>query len=333
MGIYFLISLLCLSLTFKLYLQTKTKLPKDEKKNIFLTIMIVGVIYIAIDLLKIGVVNDLFTFPIFTQKVIYAIHCITSVLLSYRWFAFAQCMQDSMLHQHRILKLFCMLPMLFLAITSFLSIWTELFFLVDTNGKIINGNLSTLQFILTDGYIFFTIAQILLKMLLTHDSEKKNNYMIIISYFSFPIIFGISQTLHPNIPYLCIGITLASLQHFLFSVSVEKEREISNSKIHSLTYLFISSYYLELKTKTWQYLSGQKEKAAPYLNKQAPKDYEQAILLYATKHVHKDDRETYLTMCSPSYITEHLNKVYLLLHIKQLFYLLKLLFEYYNFLL
>ena len=113
-------------------------------------------------------------------------------------------------------------------------------------------------------------------------------------------------------PYLCMGITLASLQNYLFNVKFEQEREISTSKIQSLTQLFSSSYYLNLKTGKREFLNTKKVRVKNYLTgefyKEAPENHEEALLRYVNNYVHKDDKTICYTMCSRDYMKEHLSK-------------------------
>ena len=102
--------------------------------------------------------------------------------------------------------------------------------------------------------------------------------------------FCILQIFYQNLPLICIGITLSSLQNFLFNIKFEQEREISNAKIYSLTRLFIISYYVDLQTGEWQYVNtrGIKYSRRSQLSADALKHFNDAIQIYANHYVHED---------------------------------------------
>uniref|UniRef100_UPI004056E639 hybrid sensor histidine kinase/response regulator n=1 Tax=Agathobacter sp. TaxID=2021311 RepID=UPI004056E639 len=275
-------------------------------------IMLIGMAYIGIDILWGIIYADFIPIPICLQKIIYALFYAASGVLTYRWFVFVEYMQDSIFYKDPVLRQLRKIPMLIVVVISFLSIWTGSFFHIGENGEYIRGPLYVLQLCLTYGYIIFSAIKVLFLMFVTREFEKQNTYMIIVSYFTFPIIFGILQIANQDMPYLCIGITLASFQHYLFSVKFEQERAISASKIHSLTRLFTTSYYLDLQTEKWQYLSIRQKQTEPYFtgsfHVEEPENFKLAINMNADIFVHTDDRETYCTMCSRDYMLEHLNE-------------------------
>ncbi len=182
------------------------------------------------------------------QKIIYALFYSSSGVLTYCWFEFLEYMQDSAFYRIPLLKHISKIPVILVVTLSFLSIWTGSFFYIGENGEYCRGNLYTFQLFLTYGYLLFSEIKVLGHMILTKDVEKKNTFLITLSYIIFPIIFGVLQIFYQDLPLICIGITLSSLQYFLFNVKFEQEREISSSKIHSLSRLFIISYYVDLQT-------------------------------------------------------------------------------------
>lgn len=309
---YSLVSGLCLLLMVVLYLRMVTKVVRSEKRDIYVGIIIVGIIYLATDVLWGVIYDNLLPIPVFVQKIVYAVYYASSALLSYRWFAYVEYMQNSVFYKSGIIKWLAKVPMYFVVAVSFLSIWTETFFYIDADGMYCRGDLYVAQLVMTYGYIVFAAAKVAVRVFMTSDFEKQNSYLIMLSYFVFPVVFGILQITNQNSPFLCIGIALASLQTYLFYVNFEQEREVSSSKIHSLTRLFLSSYYINLQTGKFQYLSNEIEQMENYKTgefyKNAPKDYKDAIRMYAERFVCKEDREEYLRMCDSDYMVKHLNK-------------------------
>lgn len=310
-GMYSLISSFCLLAMLVLYLRMRAGVEQSEKRDIYMHIMIVGMLYLAMDVMWGVIYDDLLTIPLTMQKLIYATYYSTSAILCYRWFEYVEYMQDSVFHNHPVIKQLAKFPMYIVVVVSNMSIWTDSFFYINEEGMYVRGPYYVQQLLLTYGYIVFSAVKVTFRLFTTRNFEKQNTYLIMLSYFVFPVVFGALQITNQNMPYLCIGIALATLQTYLFNIKFEKERERSTSKIHSLTRLFISSYYLNLQTGRSEFLSNEGEKEESYLTgefyKNAPIIYEEAIQMYTDKFVHKEDKSMYKNMCSAQYMKRHLN--------------------------
>ena len=311
-GLYSVVAGLCLLLTFVLYIRMITSVERSEKRDIYVSIMTIGMFYLGLDTLWGIIFDKLLPIPLQIQEIIYVLYYAAAAIVSYRWFAYVEYMQESELYQNVKLRWLSKIPMYFVVIVSVLSLWTHSFFYIDEAGIYCRGPLYTLQLILTYGYIIFAAGKLLIRLLLTKEFEEQNTYLIMLSYFVFPVVFGVLQITNQNMPFLCMGIALATLQTYLFFVTFEKERELSSSKIHSLTRLFISSYFLDLHTGKREYLSTMEEVTQNYLTgdfyKEAPLDYEDAIRVYAERYVHPDDRGNYCTMCDRAYMSKTLSQ-------------------------
>ena len=311
-GLYSLVAGLCLLLTFILYMRMISSVVRSEKRDIYVSIMTVGMVYLGLDVLWGVIYDNLLPIPVPIQEIIYAMYYASSALLSYRWFAYVEYMQDSALYHNPKIRRITKIPMYFVVVVSILSIWTHSFFYIDAQGAYVRGPLYIAQLVLTYGYIVFAAGKLALRMFMTKEFEDQNTYMIMLSYFIFPVVFGVLQIAYHDMPFLCMGIAMATLQTYLFFVTFEKERELSTSKINSLSRLFISTYYLDLQTGKREYLSNAEEKIEEYLTgdfyKEAPEDHEDAIRVYADSYVHQEDRETYCNMCSRNYMAKTLSK-------------------------
>lgn len=311
-GTYSLVAGLCLVLTFVLYLRMISGVVRSEKRDIYVSIMTIGMIYLGLDVLWGVIYDNLLPIPIPAQEIIYSAYYASSAILSYRWFAYVEYMQDSVLYHNKKVRSFTKIPMLLVVAVSVLSLWTHSFFYIDAQGAYCRGPLYVGQLVFTYGYILFAAGKLTIQLMSTKDFETQNTYMITLSYFVFPVVFGVLQVAYHDKPFLCMGIAMATLQTYLFYVTFEKERELSSSKIHSLSRLFISSYYLDLQTGKREYLSNAEEQVEEYLTgkfyKEAPADYEDAIRVYADTYVHPDDKETYLNMSSRSYMERNLSR-------------------------
>ena len=311
-GLYSIVSGLCLLLVFILYLRMMSSVARSEKRDIYVSIMIAGMIYLATDVLWGVIYDSLLPIPSPVQKLIYAVYYAMASLISYRWFLYVEYMQESFIYKNQFARRISMIPMIFVVGISFLSMWTGMFFYINDQGLYCRGDWYIPQLVMTYGYIIFAAGKLTLRLLMTKDFEAQNTYMIMISYFVFPVVFGILQVYYPERPFLCIGVALATLQTYLFYVTYEKERELSSSKIHSLTRLFISSYFLNLQTGKSEYLSKEEERTEAFLTgdfyKNAPDRYEDAISAYVENFVHKEDQEKYISMTSKEFMVNNLSE-------------------------
>lgn len=310
-GTYSIVSGICLLTVFVLYMRIKMGVERSEKRDLYVDIMLMGMVYLAGDILWGVIYDDLIPIPIILQKFIYATYYATSGLLTYRWFVYVEYMQNSIFHNNPIIKQLSKLPMFFVVIVAYLSIWTGSFFYIAGDGVYTRGPLYVPQLVLTYGYLIFSAAKVVFRMFSTREFEEQNTYLIMLSYFIFPVVFGVLQVINQDMPYLCIGIALATLQTYLFNVNFEMERERSLRKIHSLSRLFISTYYVNLQTGRREYLSNEMEKQISYLTgdfyRKAPEGYEDSISVYAETFVHTEDKEKYRTMCDREYMKKNLN--------------------------
>ena len=311
-GLYSIVSGLCLLLMIVLYLRMMTSVARSEKRDIYVGIMTVGMVYLATDVLWGVVYDDLLPVPVAMQRLLYAVYYAGSAILSYRWFFYVEYMQESAFYKNPLMRKIAKIPMFFVVVVSGLSIWTGSFFYIDEQGAYCRGDWYAVQLILTYGYIIFAAGKVAAKMMATKDFETQNTYMIMLSYFIFPVVFGILQVANAEMPFLCIGIALATLQTYLFYVTYERERELSSSKIHSLTRLFLSSHYLNLQTDKGEILNKGESSERNYLTgdfyKEAPSLYSEAVQVYIEQYVHPEDREKYRKMCAKEFMVKTLSE-------------------------
>lgn len=310
-GTYSIVSGICLAVVFLLYMRIKLRVERSEKIDLYIDIMVIGMVYLAGDVLWGVIYDDLFTIPAIAQRFIYATYYAASSVLTYRWFVYVEYMQNSIFYNNTTAKWIGRVPMLFVVAVSYLSIWNGMFFYIAEDGSYVRGSWYIVQLVLTYGYLVFSAAKVVIRMFSTRDFEKQNTYLIMLSYFIFPVVFGVLQILNQNMPYLCIGIALATLQTYLFNVNFEMERELSTAKIHSLSRLFITSYYLDLQTGKREYLSSDAQLEEGYLTgdffKFAPESHEEAVQVYCEQYVHKEDRKAVFEKCKISYMKKHLS--------------------------
>ncbi len=310
-AMYSIISGICVFFVYIFYKRTKKGVEPSYKRDLFMNVMRAVLIYLAADMCWGIIFADLIPTTVIVEKIIYAIYYASSALMSYSWFLYTEYWQDSIFYKSTFLKYAAKVPMLWVVVASVLSIWNEYFFVIDADGVYQRGPGYLWQIVITYGYILLSAIKTSMHMFITRDFKQQNTYLIMLSHFAFPVVFGVLQITNQNQPYLCIGISLAVMQSYLFVQNFEMERELSYSKIHSLSRLFISSYYLDVKTGKREYLSGNEYEDMYYTGdfyKDAPEGHDEAIKEYVERFVHPEDKENFYTYCNREYMEKHLNK-------------------------
>ena len=300
-GTYSIICGVCVLVMFVLYLRMMKGVERSEKRDIYISLMTVGMAYLSLDMVWGALHDELIVVPLLLQKIIYAAYYSASAVLAYRCFFYVEYMQESVFYTNSIVRRIVRVPMYFVVIMAYVSIGTGYFFQVDPELGYVRGPGYVPQLVLTYGYIIFSAIKVTIRMFCTRNFEKQNTYLIMLSYFVFPVVFGVLQAFYYDMPYLCIGIALATLQTYLFNVNFEQERERSTNKIQSLTRLFMSSFYLDVQTGMREYLSAFQDREKQFLTgefyKDAPISHEDAVQMYTEKYVHVEDRKLFRTMC------------------------------------
>lgn len=148
-GLYSLVAGLCLLLTVVLYMRMISSVARSEKRDIYVSIMLVGMLYLGLDVLWGVIYDSLLPIPVPVQELIYSAYYASSATLSYRWFAYVEYMQDSALYHNPKIRTITKIPMFFVVAVSVLSLWTHSFFYIDAQGAYCRGPLYVAQLLLT----------------------------------------------------------------------------------------------------------------------------------------------------------------------------------------
>ena len=95
-GLYSIVSGVCLLLMFVLYLRMMTSVARSEKRDMYVGIMVMGMVYLVADVLWGVIYDNLLPIPVPVQKVIYALYYSCSAQISYRWFEYVEYVQKKL---------------------------------------------------------------------------------------------------------------------------------------------------------------------------------------------------------------------------------------------
>ena len=310
-SMYSVVSAICIFFVYAFYVRTKKGIEPSYKRDLFLRVVKVVLFYLTSDMFWGLIYADLIPTTLLFEKLIYVVFYALSAMVGYSWFLYVEYWQDSVFYKNTFLKYVSKVPMISVIIISVLSIWNGAFFTINADGEYQRGPLFIYQLIVTYGYILLSAIKTAIHMFLAKDIKRQNTYLVMLSHFVFPVVFGILQIFNQNFPFLCIGISLAVMQSYLYIQNFEVERDLSYSKIHSLSRLFVSSYYLDLETQKREFLSGTDKESVFYTGSfhlEAASTHDEAIGQYVEQFVHPDDKEMFYLKSSCEYIGKHLSR-------------------------
>ena len=102
--LYSVVSGICFFVVFILYLRIISGVDRSEKRDLYVDILVIGMVYLGLDVLWGIIYDNLLPIPYAIQQIIYAAYYSASAILSYRWFAYVEFMQDSLFYRKNTVK-------------------------------------------------------------------------------------------------------------------------------------------------------------------------------------------------------------------------------------
>lgn len=155
------------------------------------------------------------------SKALYAGYYFASGPTSYFWFLFSESVQHPMMDKRKMLL--CAIPLFILLLLSLLSLKTGWFFYVDALNEYHYGPVYWLSLVLTYGYVVVAVTRAYIESARPVGFALKRKYRAVASFGIPVLIAGVLQELFPDLPIMCVGITMA-LFYVFFSM---QEQQIS----------------------------------------------------------------------------------------------------------
>lgn len=122
----------------------------------------------------------------------------------------------------RWLRILIVMPLCVYLCFLFTNHFGRWIFFIDEAGKYRRGHLYVLQPLLSYGYFAIPAIRTLIAFFKKGPGENDKVKQSMVSFVFVPIIFGILQIVFQGTPWLCIGITIAILQLYLYTLSVDE---------------------------------------------------------------------------------------------------------------
>lgn len=136
------------------------------------------------------------------------IYYVSAVATGFFWFMFAEYSIDGWAKNKKRAGALCFIPVALNLVLGVASYWTGVLFSIDSTGHYMRGSMF---YINTISCYLYTVAASLHALIKSFSAEsimKKNEYRIIAGYVIFPFVIGILQIAFPNVPTVCLAMTL-----------------------------------------------------------------------------------------------------------------------------
>lgn len=194
---------------------------KPQEYRLFALLLVGAVIFFCMDgmwaLIEAGYIRAGYT----VSYLINLIYFIIAGILPFAWLVYTVRTGANSRFGKRWMNVILAVPLLVFLCLLLTNYWGNWIFYIDEAGKYNRGKLFFLQPLCSYGY--FTIPAVRTVIAFCKDGFKnKKVNQSIISFVFVPLIFGILQFVFDGSPWLCIGITIAVLQLYLYTLAVDE---------------------------------------------------------------------------------------------------------------
>lgn len=263
-------------------------------------------------------VYDKFAFLTFISKrnLVFSLSTILIVCTSFTaflWIDFIEYFNESNYDKNVNIKYIVAIPFGFLFFTILLNISSGILFDVDDEGVYSNGPYVAIIFVIENLYYFGALIRTITLFSKFNDDLKKQQCYAVFSFTIIPVFAGIGLIFNPFYPYYGMGYVLAAIIIYLFILSKEREKLItektvkdereqikrSTQMIDILSSDYSSVYYVNLDTETIiPYRVNDRTKMYLGNNDEASLKYMEQLKLYVNYDVSEDDQEGVLEFIS-----------------------------------
>lgn len=136
------------------------------------------------------------------------IYYVAAVATGYFWFMFAEFSIEGWAKNKKWAKTVCFIPVAMNLVLGVASYWTGILFSINESGHYERGSLFFINTISCYLYTVVASAHALIRSFSASSVMKKKEYRIIAGYVIFPFVIGILQIAFPEIPTVCVAMTL-----------------------------------------------------------------------------------------------------------------------------
>ena len=148
---------------------------------------------------------------------------ILGAVLPFTWYLYAGELQGKLLKDGGIFRLVRIVPLCVLLGMLLFNGSKQWIFYIDENGGYHRGSLHTVQTVCS--YVYFAYPALKALVCIAFGAkEKRKVHFTVLTFVSWPLVFGMAQKVLPGTPLLGMGITIALVQLFIYTISKEETR-------------------------------------------------------------------------------------------------------------
>lgn len=176
--------------------------------------------------------GKLINVPPFVMFISNGLYYIAVILAGYWWLCYVEVALESKFLQSKIINKIAFIPVIFTVIGVIISYRHGFFFYIDSNGIYHRGKYILLHTVCCHLYTILVSGHALVRSLQTKNYIKAKEYRVLSIFLFFPLSMGIIQIIVPQIPTVCVGLTLAYLYVYIdiqdLKISIDPLSGINN---------------------------------------------------------------------------------------------------------
>lgn len=190
-------------------------MDKSTENRAFNRVLTATVIIFALEIAWALIENNTFGKRPFLNALVNATYLFESGVIGYTWVYFTECKFEKSVFRKKKVFLIMGIPLLFLGIVSYASIWTKWLFYIDANNVYHRGAWHLIQPIIGYMYLLFAALRTLYWLKRERNVEIRLQYMTLLSFTYLPAIAGIIGIFVYEFPTIWIFGTLSLLMVFV----------------------------------------------------------------------------------------------------------------------
>lgn len=214
-GLYAEINIFCILVVFLILHRVVNGVETKYRQHMLLHMLAGAVLSFAFDLLWVFSDTGVIKIPREVNYLINICYFLSAGALTYFWYRYAEDIMQQKAQKKKINKVIARIPIAAYAGILITTYWTGWMFYITEDGSYSRGNLFLLQMIIAYGYSVFITLKSLFLALNKKNWAKRSQYLTLLQFAAFPLIFGIMQIVVPGVPLISAGITLAILCFYL----------------------------------------------------------------------------------------------------------------------
>ncbi len=158
------------------------------------------------------------TFPLHAVWLANFMYFISFEMSAYFWFLYTEAAAKSKIFKNRTGMIIAAMPLIILTVLLIASLFDGCLFYIDENMNYHRGSLYCVQQILSYGYVVCASVRSLIKAAEKKNYVRRDELLILVSFFILPMICGILQTAFQGAPITSIGVVVAFLSVYINSL-------------------------------------------------------------------------------------------------------------------